>query len=265
MPFGGHVLLVMNRFFPRRKILGRGSPDSYSQAQLMWADKNFRFFRNEIDLKGKIVLDAGCGPGGKTLFYASKGCAWIVGVDIDPVRIGHARNFLAQHPNDRVEFQEGDLSALTFPADHFDIIFLNDVFEHINRPLLERVLRELKRVLKPGGAICMEFPPWTSFDAAHLYDHIHVPWCQLLFSDRTLLAVVERIGTRGPDIGSATVAEHYMELNRITIPEARALFERLAFKIMVFRYERIKGISWFSWWPWLDARLTRRVVAILSN
>ena len=259
------LCLAINHLFPKRRIEGRGSPGEYSAAQFHWAEKNFRLFASSVDLKGKAVLDAGCGPGGKTLFYASKGCSSIVGVDLDPVRVGHAQRYLSKHPAPNVSFMVGDLSKLEFPSDSFDIIFLNDVFEHVARPLLEEVLRELKRVLKPGGSICMEFPPWTSFDAGHLYDHIYIPWCQLIFSDRTLINVLRQMEAKGPDIGSSSVIEHYLELNRITIPEARSLFEKLAFNIRVFRFERIKGIKLFAWWPWLDARITRRVVAVLSK
>ena len=265
MRISEHLCLGLNTLFPKRKIEGRGSPSEYTQAQRQWAERNFRLFRGHVDLTGKRVLDAGCGPGGKTLYYASLGCSSILGVDIDPVRIGHARDFLAAHPTPKVTFQVGDLSRLDLPEDHFDVIFLNDVFEHVDRPLLERVLTELKRVLRPGGRICMEFPPWTSFDAAHLYDHIHIPWCQLIFSDRTLINVLKHLDAKGPDIGSSSVIEHYRELNRITIDEARALFDRLQFNVVEFRRERIKGITLFAFWNWLDSRLTRRVVAVLSK
>jgi SAM-dependent methyltransferase len=262
MKVAERICLGLNRVFPKRKIEGRGSPADYSLAQRQWAERNFRLFREHVDVKGKNVLDAGCGPGGKTLYYASLGCSSILGVDIDPVRIGHARDFLAAHPSPNVTFQVGDLSRLDLPDDHFDVIFLN---EHVDRPLLERVLTELRRVLRPGGRICMEFPPWTSFDAAHLYDHIHIPWCQLIFSDRTLINVLQHLDAKGPDIGSSSVIEHYRELNRITIEEAHALFTRLEFDLVQFRRERIKGITLFSFWNWLDARLTRRVVAVLSK
>jgi len=265
MRISERLCLILNRAFPKRRIAGRGSPGTYSQAQYAWAEKNFRLFAPSIDLKDKVVLDAGCGPGGKTVFYAKKGCRSIVGVDLDPVRIAHASKFLSEHPADNVSFKVGDLSKLDFAKDSFDIIFLNDVFEHIERPLLEQVLCELKRVLKPGGRICLEFPPWTSFDAGHLYDHIHIPWCQLIFSERTLVNVLGHMNAKGPMIGSSSVIEHFLELNRITVPEARSLFERLAFDIRVFRYERIKGITFFAWWPWIDARLTRRVVAVLGK
>lgn len=265
MRLSTRTLLLLNRIFPKRKIQGRGSALSYSEAQLAWAEKNFRFFRSHVDLKDKVVLDAGCGPGGKTMFYADKGCRSILGIDIDPVRIGHANTFLKTRPRDNVRFMIGDLSSLSITNDTFDIIFLNDVFEHVDRSLLERVLIELKRVLKPGGTLCMEFPPWTSFDAGHLYDHIYIPWCQLLFSERTLIEALEHMNAKGPAIGTSSVIEHFLELNHITIPEAKALFVRLEFSIKVFRFERIKAITRFAWWPWLDAHLTRRVVAVLSK
>ncbi|MBK7384392.1 MAG: class I SAM-dependent methyltransferase [Flavobacteriales bacterium] len=265
MRLSERLCLLLNRAFPKRGIEGRGSPGAYSEAQFHWAEKNYSLFSSSIDLKGKVVLDAGCGPGGKTLYYATKGCRSIVGVDLDPVRIGHAQQFLRAHPDVKVEFMVGDLSKLDFPADSFDVIFLNDVFEHVARPLLEQVLQELKRVLRPGGSICMEFPPWTSFDAGHLYDHIYIPWCQLIFSDRTLVNVLEHMQAKGPEIGSSSVIDHYLELNRITIPEARSLFHKLAFNIRVFRHERVKGIKLFAWWPWLDSLLTRRVVAVLGK
>ncbi|MBL7982478.1 MAG: class I SAM-dependent methyltransferase [Flavobacteriales bacterium] len=265
MKLAERICLGLNHVFPKRKIEGRGSPAEYTQAQHQWAERNFRLFNGHVDLTGKRVLDAGCGPGGKTLYYASLGCSSILGVDIDPVRIGHARDYLAAHPAQNVSFQVGDLSRLDLPDDHFDVIFLNDVFEHVDRPLLQRVLTELKRVLRPGGRICMEFPPWTSFDAAHLYDHIHIPWCQLLFSDKTLINVLKHLDAKGPDIGSSSVIEHYRELNRITIEEARTLFDMLAFNVVEFRRERIKGIALFAFWSWLDTRLTRRVVAVLSK
>jgi ubiquinone/menaquinone biosynthesis C-methylase UbiE len=257
--------LALNRCFPKRKIAGRASPEDYVRAQRMWAERNFRFFAPYVELRDKVVLDAGCGPGGKTGFYASMGCKRIIGVDIDPerIRLAKASTHAEQHAS--MEFMVANLAQLPFHNDHFDIIFLNDVFEHVDRPILEKVLQELKRVLKPGGAICMEFPPWTSFDAGHLYDDIHIPWCQLIFSEATLISALEHLKAKDPVVGRLSTIEHFRELNRITIPEARILFGRLRFEIRVFRYERIKGIVHFAWWPWLDARLTRRVVAILSK
>ncbi len=259
------LCLLLNRFFPLRQRAGRESPEAYSEAQYEWAAKSFAFYSDRIDMKDKLVLDAGCGPGGKTLYYAAKGCRKIIGVDIDENRIGHARNFLRKMGAANVEFQVGDLSKMEFADNTFDLIFLNDVFEHIERPILRAVLAECKRVLKPGGMICMEFPPWTSFDAGHLYDHIHIPWCQNIFSDRTLMNVIEHLHVGQPIIAKLSVVEHFRELNRITIKEAHMLFEAQHFKILRFDQIMLKNIKLFKHIPWLHAYLTRRVVAILSK
>lgn len=259
------LCLLLNRFFPKRQRAGRGSPEAYSAAQHEWAAKSFAFYAGHIDMIDKLVLDAGCGPGGKTLYYAAKGCRRIIGVDIDENRIGHARNFLRKMNASNVEFQVGDLSKMEFEDNTFDLIFLNDVFEHIERPILKAVLTECKRVLKPGGKICMEFPPWTSFDAGHLYDHIYIPWCQNIFSDRTLINVIEHLEVGQPVVGKLSVVDHYKELNRITIKEARMLFDQQRFKVIRFDQVMLKNITFLKQIPWLHAYLTRRVVAILSK
>lgn len=260
-----HLCLLLNRCFPKRQRAGRESPEAYSAAQHEWAEKSFSFYADRIDMKDKLVLDAGCGPGGKTLYYAAKGCKRIIGVDIDENRIGHARNFLRAKGADNVEFRVGDLSKLEFADNTFDIIFLNDVFEHIERPILKAVLAECKRVLKPGGSICMEFPPWTSFDAGHLYDHIYIPWCQNIFSDRTLINVIEHMHVAQPIIGKLSVVEHYRELNRITIKEARRLFDQQGFKVLRFDQVMLKNLNFLKHLPILHAYFTRRVVAMLSK
>jgi ubiquinone/menaquinone biosynthesis C-methylase UbiE len=260
-----HLCLFLNRFFPRRQRQGRESPEAYSLAQHEWASKSYAFYADVVDLKGKEVLDAGCGPGGKTLYYAALGCSRIIGVDIDENRIGHASAFLRSKPTPNAEFLKADLSCMPFPDNSFDVIFLNDVFEHIERPLLSKVLLECRRVIRPGGQICMEFPPWTSYDAGHLYDHIHIPWCQNIFSERTLVNVIKHMEVSQPIIGRLSVVEHFLELNRITIREARTLFEQHAFSIRRFEQVMLKNVRAFRWIPVLNAYLTRRVVVILSK
>lgn len=260
-----HLCLFLNNFFPKRQRAGRESPEAYSQAQHAWAVKSYAFYADMISLEGKSVLDAGCGPGGKTLYYAGKGCRKIIGVDIDENRIGHARNFQRKQNAPNVEFMVADLSRTPFPDNSFDIIFLNDVFEHIERPILSMVLAECKRMIKPGGSICMEFPPWTSFDASHLYDHIYIPWCQNIFSERTLVNVLNHMQVGRPVVGKLSVVDHFLELNRITIGESRRLFEEHGFKILRFEQIMLKQIRAFRKLPVLHAYLTRRVVAILSK
>jgi hypothetical protein len=49
-----------------------------------------------------------------------------------------------------------DLQALSFPDDSFDIVVVNDVFEHV--PDLDQTLREIQRVLRPKGVLLSTFP-----------------------------------------------------------------------------------------------------------
>ena len=94
-----------------------------------------------------------------------------------------------------IEYYAASVADLPFADNSFDYVILNDVVEHIERPILEAALKELMRVVKPEGRILLEFPPWSSHDAAHLYDFISIPWCQFFFSDETLKTVVRKIAT----------------------------------------------------------------------
>lgn len=265
MRFSEEICLFLNRFFPKKKVKGRGSSVDYSEAQYVWAQKAMELYAPYVDLKDKVMLDAGCGPGGKTVFFAEQGVKSITGLDMDPERIQFAKEFAALKKTDKPQFIQGNLAALPFDADLFDVIFLNDVVEHIERPILVKAFKECKRVLKPGGKICLEFPPWTSIDAAHLYDYIHIPWCQVFFSDKTLLNVLNKLAPNVGTVSSVAYAQHYRELNKITISEFKKIVHEQGFKIvkldlvMPFKQHYLKYI------PFFNKYLTRRVMAVLSK
>ncbi|HYV91977.1 MAG TPA: methyltransferase domain-containing protein [Chitinophagales bacterium] len=265
MKFSEDLCLFLNRFFPARKVAGRESPQSYSEAQYEWAKYSLKLYEGLVDLKDKIILDAGCGPGGKTVFYSEQGCKSITGIDIDETRLKLAKEFAAKRKAMNVEFVVGSLSQLPFESNSFDLIFLNDVVEHISRPLLISALEECKRVIKPDGKICLEFPPWTSFDASHLYDFIYIPWCQVFFSTETLVNVMNRLNTKAPIIGKLSYVEHFLELNRITIKEAKEMFRQLNFKVVKFDFHVIFNVRLFKYIPFFNKYLTKRVVAILAK
>lgn len=245
--------------------MGRASPEAYSRAQYEWAKKALQLYSPYVDLKGKDMLDAGCGPGGKTIFFSEQGVRSITGIDIDPERIELAKKFAQQKGATTIQLREANLAELPFEEDSFDIIFLNDVVEHIQRPILKKALQECKRVIRPGGKICLEFPPWTAIDAAHLYDYIHIPWCQVFFSDRTLMNVLRRLTPDDQPITKMSYEQHYLELNKITYGEFKKFAQELDFKIihldqvMPFKQQFLKYL------PIINRYLTRRVMAVLSK
>ncbi|MEH1888683.1 MAG: methyltransferase domain-containing protein [Nostoc sp.] len=58
-------------------------------------------------------------------------------------------------------FLEGNIYALPFPDNSFDAIFSHALFEHLQEPA--QALRELWRVLKPGGIVGLRSPDWGGF------------------------------------------------------------------------------------------------------
>ena len=105
-----------------------------------------------LDLsRNSSVLEMGCGSGGYALHLAEKVGCRIVGLDINAAGVRNA-NQLARTRNlaSVARFEECDVSKkLPFDDRVFDAVFSNDVLCHI--PGRAEVLREMYRVLKPGG------------------------------------------------------------------------------------------------------------------
>lgn len=103
--------------------------------------------------KHETVLDVGCGGGrtvSKLAAMASEGKVY--GVDFSQDSVGFASRFnRALITAGRVEIRESSVSQLPFPDDMFDLV--TAVETHFWWPDLENDLREVLRVIKPGGRL----------------------------------------------------------------------------------------------------------------
>lgn len=178
----------------------------------------------EFDLRGKRVLDVGCGLGGKPCYYAEQGAAQVVGVDIRSASTQAARMRAAEHGfSDCITPLNGDAAHMPLQSDSMDVIISVNVFEHVGD--LPGTLAECKRVLKPGGRIFLHFPPFYSPWGAHLEGWLNFPWPNVFFKDRTLLDAAQWIEDQRANndqyIPSAKVEwarhERLPELNRATV------------------------------------------------
>lgn len=99
--------------------------------------------------QGMRVLDAGCGPGGNSAWLVPQN--EVVGIDPSPEAIRLAR---ARHP--AMDARQGDITALSFPDDSFDLALVLTVLYLVPDDAL--AVRELARVLRPGGRLLLIEP-----------------------------------------------------------------------------------------------------------
>ena len=105
---------------------------------------------------GQNVLDVGCGTGVVAVTAARKG-ARVHGVDLTPELLERAREN-ANIAQAEIDFREGDAEALAFDDVTFDVVLSQ--FGHMFAPRPDVAIREMLRVLKPGGRIAFStWPP----------------------------------------------------------------------------------------------------------
>ncbi len=113
-------------------------------------------FRLLGPVSGKRVLDLGCGGGQSCIAFAKQG-AISIGVDFSVEQLAFARRLLEQEEGIRVELRHGDMAELAFQrADSVDIVFSAFAFQYM--PDLNRVFRQVHRVLKPQGTLIFSIP-----------------------------------------------------------------------------------------------------------
>src|SRR5690349_3806928 len=100
-------------------------------------------------LDGKRALEIGCGQGiGMQIILERFGAAKVTGIDLDPEMVKRAQKLTLLHPL-RAEVSVGDVTSIQSPDGSFDAVFDFGVIHHV--PAWEDAIREVRRVLKPGG------------------------------------------------------------------------------------------------------------------
>lgn len=124
-----------------------------------FTDKEFKASTEKItrliDLKlsqfiiGKSILEIGCGYGRVSKIL----CRWgrkVCGIDIVPWAINEAKSYCPE-----ATFVSYDGKVIPYIDQSFDVVLTWTVLQHISPADIGQMIREIKRVLKPGGHIIM--------------------------------------------------------------------------------------------------------------
>jgi 2-polyprenyl-3-methyl-5-hydroxy-6-metoxy-1,4-benzoquinol methylase len=118
-----------------------------------------------VDLDGKVVLDAGCGYGAFSRWAATRG-ARVVSCDIADKL---ARRAAAEAGSRGVA---SDACELGFHDESFEIVISSEMIEHTERPA--EAVRELARVLRPGGVLVITTPNRAWQGLVRLASRLHL-------------------------------------------------------------------------------------------
>jgi ubiquinone/menaquinone biosynthesis C-methylase UbiE len=120
---------------------------------------------------GLRVLEIGCGTGNLAL-AAKRACpaAEVTGLDPDPGALAKGRRKAAR-ARLTLRFDQGFAQALPYPDASFDRVLSSLMLHHLDAADRPRALREVRRVLKPGGSLHMLDLAGTSHGPRRLRHH----------------------------------------------------------------------------------------------
>lgn len=247
---------LINRFTPQLNsdtLRSKRDVRDYSQFEYKRASSNVRVFNGHFSVQARDILDVGSGLGGGERFYAEQGARSIMALDLNLSRLRAGRQYadaaLGTDQRVKIRFLAGDVRRIALPDKCLDVIVSTNTFEHIFG--VEEALRECARILRPGGRLLISFPPYYSPWGAHLVNWIRFPWCQVLFSEKTLVAAARRIEARTrlndwmPESIRLDLTGHdeVPHLNRMRVRDFEALLPRVPLRIV---HSSCKAIGWRS-------------------
>jgi SAM-dependent methyltransferase len=165
------------------------------------------------EVRGKTVMDFGCGHGIEAVEMAEHGARHVIGVELEECCLEDCRQLASDRGvSDRCVFarEAGE-------KDKVDVILSLDAFEHFADP--PAVLELMSDRLNDGGKVLFSFgPTWYHPLGGHFYSVF--PWSHLLFSERALTCWRAQYKTDGAS------SFHQSGLNKMTIARFRQLVEQ---------------------------------------
>jgi 2-polyprenyl-3-methyl-5-hydroxy-6-metoxy-1,4-benzoquinol methylase len=160
------------------------SPADYFRWQVETSPALFALIPN-LDLKGKRVLEIGCGTGGRSAWLAQQGPAEVVAIDVNGPEIELARELAKAHcPELRNLIFHQSKEDGKLDIGEFDVVLLIDSLEHVHSPC--KILKLAYSYTRPGGRAYFTTVGWYH----HAGSHTGYPFANVFFSDEIILNVI---------------------------------------------------------------------------
>lgn len=206
-------------------------------------------------IAGRAVLDFGSGRGEQSIALVRAGAARVTGVELQPDLLKQAQERAAA---------EGVAGVVDFrdrvgeeQAGAYDVAISQNAMEHFADPLA--CLGDMARALRPGGVVLLCFGcPWYSPYGSHMHFFTGVPWLNLLFAERTVMAVRARYRDDG--------ARRYEEagLNRMSLAKLDRVLRASGLVVRERRERCVKGLP-LARVPLLRELLVNQVTLVLQR
>jgi ubiquinone/menaquinone biosynthesis C-methylase UbiE len=169
---------------------------------------------------GYRVLDIGCGTGDLvTLIKGLHPDVDVVGLDPDPKALIRARR-KAERAAVLIQLDQGFSDELPYPDASFDRVFSSFMLHHLQAGEKERTLREVRRVLKPGGSLhLLDFGGPESGHNGFLARLFHSSHTLKHNSDSRIIALMSQAGLANPMV----VGRRTMLFGKIAYYQASAV------------------------------------------
>jgi ubiquinone/menaquinone biosynthesis C-methylase UbiE len=279
------LFLQINNVFPRKHHpfhdLKNGMSDmNYTEFEYNHCSQLLDQYKNFIDLselKGKKILEIGCGWGWKSIYISEKYNAEVIGVDLNLDFLSQAiTKSVEKNVQDKVKFIEMDALNMDFWDNEFDIILMSDVLEHI--PQTEVLMKEVLRVLKHGWKVLFDFAPYYHYFWHHMWDTIQIPWLHLFTTESFRIALYKESVKDLPDASKRIALrigknnknkEVFTYLNGITRKDFEYIMteceEKLRLQGCTIKYFMLKNINIIWSIPILREIFIRHIVGVIKK
>jgi SAM-dependent methyltransferase len=180
-------------------------------------------------IRGKVVIDFGCGIGAEAIEMARGGADRVIGMDIRPSVLERAREAA----------EDADMATRCSFCARTDIVadmvVSLDAFEHFDDPA--EIFRVMRRLIKPDGCVRIAFgPTWFHPYGGHLFSVF--PWAHLVFTETALI----RWRSQFKSDGATRFCEVEGGLNQMTLGRFRRLLRQSDFAIDRFEAVPIRRL-----------------------